>query len=90
MNRAILACKRFAWIAVLSGAIVTTFSTAVYAQQEVDPTWYNPWAPPTTAVQHEQQAATHTHPAAKIKNVSSTRRTAKVTDKHSKNRSRPS
>lgn len=90
MNRAILSCKRFAWIAVLSGAIVTTFSTAVYAQQEVDPTWYNPWAPPTAAVHHDQQAATHTHHVAKIKNVASSHRTAKVTDKHSKNRPRPS
>ncbi len=90
MNRAILSCKRFAWIAVLSGAIVTTFSTPVFAQQEVDPTWYNPWAPSTTAVQHEQQVATHRHHAAKLKNVSSTRRPAKVSEKHSASRPRPS
>ncbi len=90
MNRAILSCKRFAWIAVLSGAIVTTFSTAVFAQQEVDPTWYNPWAPTTTAVQHDQQVAAPVHHAAKLKKVSATHRTAKVNEKRSANRPRPS
>jgi len=90
MNRAILSCKRFAWIAVLSGAIVTSFSTPVYAQQEVDPTWYNPWAPATTSVQHDQQAVAHKRHAAKVTPVSSTKRTAKANEKHSANRPRPS
>jgi hypothetical protein len=25
------------------------FSTSLYAQQEIDPTWYNPWAAPNQA-----------------------------------------
>ena len=82
--------KRAAWLALLSGAMVTTLSLSAFAQQDVDPTWFDPWAPTTTAVHHDQQAAVPAQHAAKIKQVSSTRRVAKANVKHSANRPRPS
>jgi hypothetical protein len=83
--------KRAAWLAVLSGAMVTTLSLTAFGQQEVDPTWFDPWAPTAATVQHQdQQAAAPAHHTAKIKQVSSTRRMAKANSKHSANRPRPS
>jgi len=52
--------KRLVWMAVLLGAMVTTFSLAAFGQQEVDPTWYDPWAPNTTVIQSAQPAVVHT------------------------------
>lgn len=83
--------KRAAWLALLSGAMVTTLSLSAFAQQEVDPTWFDPWAPSAAIVQHhDQQVAAPAHHAAKIKQVSSTHRVAKANVKHSANRPRPS
>ncbi len=44
-----------AFIAMLFGAIFTILLLPAYGQQEVDPTWYDPWAGPTTAVVHPAQ-----------------------------------
>src|SRR5271166_136953 len=52
--------KRLVSMAVLSGAMVTTFSLAAFGQQEVDPTWYDPWAPNTTVIHSAQPAVVHT------------------------------
>ncbi|MGO9542810.1 MAG: hypothetical protein ACLPN2_19685 [Terriglobales bacterium] len=52
--------KRLAWMAVLSGAMVMTFSLAAFGQQEVDPTWYDPWMPNTTVIQSAQLAVVQT------------------------------
>ncbi|MGB8782409.1 MAG: hypothetical protein WCD02_04790 [Terriglobales bacterium] len=52
--------KRLAWMAVLSGAMVMTFSLAAFGQQEVDPTWYDPWMPNTTVIQSAQLALVQT------------------------------
>lgn len=38
------------------------FSTSLYGQQEVDPTWYNPWA-----ADHQATAQTAKRPAVKHK-----------------------
>ena len=83
--------KKLAWLTVLSGAMVATLSLSAFAQQEVDPTWFDPWAPTAATVQHhDQQTAVPAQHAAKVKHVSSTRRVAKVNVKHSANRPRPS
>jgi len=42
-------------MAMLFGAIFTILLLPAYGQQEVDPTWYDPWAAPTTAVVHPSQ-----------------------------------
>jgi hypothetical protein len=81
-------CKRFAWIAVLSGVMVTTFSLAAFGQQEVDPTWYDPWAPKTAEVQPAPPAAVQHH--AKVKHVSSSKRVAKASGKRSANQAKSS
>jgi len=71
-------CRMLAIMAVLFGAIVTTVPRA-YAQQDVDPTWYDPWAPPAPAVVHtaQPQAASHKQQP-KAKQVASSKRAAKV------------
>jgi len=43
-------CRVPAFIAMLFGAIFTILLLPAYGQQEVDPTWYDPWASPNTAV----------------------------------------
>lgn len=64
-------CRVLAMIAMLFAAMITTVPLPAYGQQEVDPTWYNPWAAPNTAVVHSDhpQAAMHRHQAA-LKRVS--------------------
>ena len=52
-------------MAMLFGAIFTILLLPAYGQQEVDPTWYDPWAAPNAAVVHPAQppAAIHlAHP----------------------------
>ena len=46
---------------LLAVAAMLTLSISAYGQQEVDPTWYNPWPEPTKAVSHHLQPG----PAAK-------------------------
>jgi hypothetical protein len=74
-------CKRFAWIAVLTGVMVTTFSLPAFGQQEVDPTWYDPWVPKTVEV-HAVQPAAVQHRVT-VKQVSYSRHAAKVSGKRS-------
>jgi hypothetical protein len=52
-----------ALIATLFAAMVTAFMLPAYGQQEVDPTWYNPWAATNTTVANSSkpQAAAHRH-----------------------------
>jgi hypothetical protein len=54
-----------AFIAMLSGAIFTILLLPAYGQQEVDPTWYDPWASPTAAAVPPAQppAAVHSSQA---------------------------
>ena len=49
------------FIAMLSGAIFTILLLPAYGQQEVDPTWYDPWAAPNTAVVHPSQPPAVVH-----------------------------
>ncbi len=79
--------KRLAWIAALSGAMITTFSLSAFGQQEVDPTWYNPWPGSSAAVaQSAPQAAVQQH--AKVKSVSTSKRIAKANGKRSSTRTK--
>jgi hypothetical protein len=79
------------YIAMLAGAMVTTMLLPAYGQQEVDPTWYDPYAvtvpstAPTVAVAHSAQPAIHAaqptvafhrHEAA-VRSVSSTKSVGK-------------
>jgi hypothetical protein len=87
--------KRLAWIAVLSGAMVSTFSLSAFAQQDVDPTWFDPWAPNTSATHSAQQAKVETQPAASKsvaakKSAPAVKRVAKATTKRPVDRPRPS
>lgn len=50
-----------AFIAMLCGAIFTILLLPAYGQQEVDPTWYDPWAAPTTAAVHPAQPPAVVH-----------------------------
>jgi hypothetical protein len=85
-SKNIRSCKRLAGIAALSGALIMTCSLAAFGQQEVDPTWYNPWPGPNTAVaQSAPQAAVQQH--AKIKSVTASKRIAKSSGKRSSTRS---
>jgi hypothetical protein len=70
MNRS-SAMRRWAASAMLFGAMVTALMLPAYGQQEVDPTWYNPWPGQNQAVAHsaQPQAASHRHQAA-LKRVS--------------------
>ncbi len=53
--RDIVPCRVLASTAVLFGAMVTILLVPAYGQQEVDPTWYDPWAAPNTMVVHSSQ-----------------------------------
>jgi hypothetical protein len=49
-------------MAMLFGAIFTIFLLPAYGQQEVDPTWYDPWAAaPIAAVVHPAQPPAAVH-----------------------------
>lgn len=50
-----------AFMAMLLGAIFTILLLPAYGQQEVDPTWYDPWAAPNTAVVHPSQPPAVVH-----------------------------
>ena len=62
-SKGIRPSRVLALIATLFGAMVTTLMLPAYGQQEVDPTWYNPWAATNTAVVHSSkpQVAIHRH-----------------------------
>jgi hypothetical protein len=48
-------------MAMLFGAIFTIMLLPAYGQQEVDPTWYDPWAAPAAAVAHPGQPLAVAH-----------------------------
>jgi hypothetical protein len=43
-----------AWVALLFAVMITTLLPA-YGQQEVNPTWFDPWPGPNTVVAHSSQ-----------------------------------
>jgi len=70
-------CSVMVLTTLLFGAMATTLLPA-YGQQEVAPTWYDPWAAPNTAVVHSSQPREALHrPQPRIKPVSSSRSAAK-------------
>lgn len=83
--------KILALIAIPFGAMVTTVSLPAYSQQEVDPTWYDPWAARNTVVLHssQPQVAIHRHQRM-VKSVSSARSARKVRGKRPTSQPRPS
>jgi hypothetical protein len=70
------------------GAIVTIFLPA-YAQQEVDPAWYDPWAIANTVVVHspQPQEATIRHQP-RVTSVSPSQPAAKSNNKRARNKLR--
>jgi hypothetical protein len=50
---------RFALIVVLAAMVVSALGVLAYAQQEVDPTWYDPWATHTKVIVHPAKSPTH-------------------------------
>ena len=54
---------RFALIVVLAAMVVSALGVLANAQQEVDPTWYDPWATHTKVVVHPAKVA-HAQPRA--------------------------
>lgn len=56
-------CKGLASLAILLGAMLTVFLLPASAQQDVSPSWYDPWAAPNTAAAHPAQAPAVAHPA---------------------------
>ena len=53
-------CKGLATLAILLGAL---FTIPAYAQQDVSPSWYDPWAAPNVPVAHPAQAPAVAHSA---------------------------
>jgi hypothetical protein len=97
-SKAISPRRVLTFIAMLSAAMVTTLLVPAHAQQEVDPTWYDPYAVPNTVAQvvpaavtntvvaHSSQPAVafHRHRAA-VTTVSSAEGTEKVRGKETAN-----
>ena len=54
-------CKNRASLAILLGALFTIFMLPASAQQDVAPSWYDPWAAPNTAVAHPAPAPAVAH-----------------------------
>ena len=83
MNRSgMRACRVLAFIAMLFGVMVTTLPLPAYGQQEVDPSWYNPWPATNTAVVHssQPQAAIRRHQPV-VRRVSTTQGARKLNAK---------
>src|SRR5277367_1489003 len=64
MNRSrdIRSRRILAFMAMLLGAIVATMVVPAYGQQEVDPTWYDPYAVNTPPNPAPSTVATHSSP----------------------------
>jgi hypothetical protein len=60
-SKGISRCRVPAFMAMLLGAIFTILLLPAYGQQEVDPTWYDPWAAPNTAAVYPSQPAATVH-----------------------------
>jgi len=56
-------CKALASLAILMGAFFTILLLPAYAQQDVAPSWYDPWAAPKVSVAHPAQAPAVVHSA---------------------------
>lgn len=54
-------CGVLGSLAMLLGAIFTIMLLPAYGQQEVAPTWYDPWAAPQAAAVHPAQPAAVVH-----------------------------
>src|ERR1700746_3385691 len=54
-------CKGLASLAILLGALFTSFTLPAAAQQDVAPSWYDPWAAPAIAVAHPAPAPAVAH-----------------------------
>jgi len=76
--RAMNPCRVLGLTAILFGAMVTTLPLPAYGQQEVDPTWYNPWPAANTAVVHSQPQAAVQRRQAVLKPVSTAHGTPKL------------
>src|SRR5579863_1231106 len=50
-----------AFMAMLFGAMVTTMVLPAHAQQDVDPTWYDPYAVHTAPIAAPQTVAAHSY-----------------------------
>lgn len=63
MNRStsIGRCKGLASLAILLGAMFTMFLLPARAQQDVSPSWYDPWAASNVAVAHPAHAPAAAH-----------------------------
>jgi hypothetical protein len=61
-SRGIRPCRVLAFTAILFGVMLTTLLPA-YSQQEVDPTWHDPWATSNTVAVPSSQprVAIHKH-----------------------------
>ena len=70
-------CRVLAHVTVLCGAMVTAVPHQAYGQQEVDPTWLDPWATPTMAVHSVQKLVPQRHER-KVRPRSSSQRTTKL------------
>jgi hypothetical protein len=83
-SKRISPCQALALIALLWGAMVATLPIPAFAQQDVDPTWYDPnpipHAVPNQAVLHP--AALHPQQPA-VTSVSTAQRAAKLRTKRS-------
>jgi hypothetical protein len=56
-------CKGLASLAILVAALFTILLLPAYAQQDVAPSWYDPWASPKVLVAHPAQAPAVVHSA---------------------------
>jgi len=70
-------------IALLLGTIITTLPRPALAQQDVDPTWFNPWAPSTAIVAPAQVETSHSAQARTRKASTKSNKNAKVRAKRS-------
>jgi len=80
----------FAEMVVLWGAIAMSMTLPVYGQQEVDPTWYNPWPTPTAAAAQNVQTGKAHAGREKSKAVNAPRRVAKASGKRVASRQKAS
>lgn len=82
-SKEISASRMLAMMAVLLGAMVLP----AYGQQEVDPSWFDPWTPPAAAVVQSAKPSAAIHKQQQTtKPVATTRVIAKARAKRSANR----
>jgi len=87
----------FAVAALLFGSFLIASPRAAFAQQDIDPTWYNPWSAPAAATTAQKSAKTvtpRTAPAlkqqAKVKSATTDQKAEKVSSKRTATKVRPS